>query len=88
MLSWLDGRNGSSFTNLTWSGNVLGFGISQGQGANGLQAMVPIPSGFGITGFTRNGSSISYDIKTIKGVNYAFFSALTGTYSVTMTANP
>ena len=88
MLKWLDGRNGSKFSGLTWTGNVLDFTITQGQGATGLQAMVPIPSGLGITGFTRNGSAVSYNFKTIKGVDYAFFSGLTGTYSVSMAANP
>ena len=41
MLKWLDGRNGSSFNSLSWSGNKLDFTIDVGAGANGLRAMVP-----------------------------------------------
>ena len=41
MLTWLDGRNASSFEDISWSAGTLTFGISVGAGANGLQAMVP-----------------------------------------------
>src|SRR5581483_5822846 len=47
MLTWLDGRNTSSFGSLSWSGNVLGFSISTGTGARNLQAMVPVNSNAG-----------------------------------------
>ena len=39
MLTWLDGRNGSSFNGLSWTGNTLTFSIAVGSGANNLQAM-------------------------------------------------
>ena len=32
MLTWLDGRNGSSFEAIGWSGSVLTFGIAVGRG--------------------------------------------------------
>ncbi len=41
MLDWLDGRNGSSFSAITWSGNLLGFQIAVGANANGLHTLVP-----------------------------------------------
>ena len=41
MLTWLDGRNGSSFANLTWNAGTLTFSIARGAGSNGLQAMLP-----------------------------------------------
>ena len=43
MLTWLDGRNASSFSALTWNAaaRTLSFGIAPGTGANGLQAMIP-----------------------------------------------
>ena len=41
MLTWLDGRNSSSFANLSFAANVLSFDILVGAGAHGLQAMVP-----------------------------------------------
>ena len=47
MLEWLDGRNGSSFNAISWSGNTLDFTIDVGAGANGLRAMVPTHSSVG-----------------------------------------
>ena len=41
MLTWLDGRNNSSFGSLSWSGNTLSFNVTQGSGARNLQAMLP-----------------------------------------------
>src|SRR6185503_18307589 len=41
MLTWLDGRNNSTFSSFSWSVNTLSFTITVGQGANGLQALVP-----------------------------------------------
>ena len=37
MLHWLDGRNGSSFDGISWSGNTLSFTIDHAAGANGLR---------------------------------------------------
>jgi PKD repeat protein len=83
-LTWTDGRNGSSFTGVSWTGNVLGFGINQGAGANGLQAMLPTQSSAGtLTTLTRGGSPVSFTTQTIKGVQYAFFTATNGQYSAT-----
>ncbi len=45
MLDWVDGRNASSFRNVGWNGNTLGFTIDVGAGANGLQAMLPRQAG-------------------------------------------
>jgi hypothetical protein len=81
MLDWLDGRNGSSFRAMTWSGNILFFDISVGTGANGLQAMLPTSTPFGaLNGMTRDGSTISFTTQTIKGVQYAVFAAQAGSY--------
>ena len=41
MLTWLDGRNASSFSGISWSGNTLTFTVNVGAGANGLTAMLP-----------------------------------------------
>ena len=84
MLEWLDGRNGSSFGALTWSGNTLSFTIAVGAGARNLQAMVPTTSAVGaLTGITHNGASVAYTTQTIKGVEYAFFAASAGNYAAT-----
>ena len=44
MLQWLDGRNGSSFGSLAWSGNVLSFSITVGANANNLQRHAARPT--------------------------------------------
>ncbi len=81
MLEWLDGRNGSSFGSLSWSGNKLSFTIDVGAGANGLRAMVPTQSAVGaLTGVKRGGNAIATVTRTIKGVEYAFFEATAGNY--------
>ena len=82
MLTWLDGRNGSSFGSIAWDGTVLSFTVSRGQGANGLQAMVPLAPGGSVAGVTRNGSPVGYAIKQVKGISYAVFSASAGSYEV------
>ena len=83
LLTWLDGRNGSSFSALTWNGTTLSFTVNVAPGATGLQAMVPIMPGQTITSLTRGGGAVPYVVGTVKGVSYAFVSALAGTYQVT-----
>ena len=76
MLTWLDGRNGSSFQTMAWNGSVLSFNIAVGAGANGLQTLVPATAGPNpLTGITFNGAAIGYSLQTIKGVQYAIFAA-------------
>ena len=47
LLAWVDGRNGSSFSGLTYDGANLRFVVNRAPGARGLEAMVPVagPSG-------------------------------------------
>ena len=81
MLTWLDGRNTSSFGSVSWSGSTLSFTVSVGTGANNLMALLPTASASGaLAGITLGGSPVSYTTQTIKGVQYAFFSAAAGTY--------
>ena len=81
MLTWLDGRNSSSFGSLSWSGNSLSFTIVVGTGARNLQAMVPSNSPAGdLSSITLSGSPVSFTTQTIKGVQYAFFTAAAGPY--------
>lgn len=90
LLTWLDGRNSSSFNSLSWNNttNQLSFSITKASGANGLQAMLPTRSTNGIlSSITRNGSTI-YTPSTgttqgIKGVEYALFSGDAGSYIAT-----
>jgi hypothetical protein len=84
MLTWLDGRNGSSFQSLTWTGNVLTFSVAVGTGANGLQAMLPtVVTGGNLSAITLNGNPVSYTLQTIKGMQYAIVPVAAGTYRAT-----
>jgi large repetitive protein len=84
MLTWLDGRNASSFGSVAWNGNTLSFTITPGSGTNGIQAMLPTTVAAGtLTGITRNGSSVSYTTQVVKGIDYALFAAAAGAYQAT-----
>ncbi len=84
MLTWLDGRNNSSFGGITWNGNTLDFTIAPFSGSNGLRAMVPTSSSVGqLTGVTRNGSPVPTTARTIKGTEYAFIDGTAGSYEAT-----
>jgi hypothetical protein len=86
LLSWLDGRNGSSFQSLTWNANVLSFSVAVGTGANGLQTMVPTTIAAGaLSTITLNGSPVTFTRQTIKGIEYAIFQVAAGTYRATYT---
>ena len=88
LLNWLDSRNSSSFSGFGWSGNTLTFSISPAGGATGLQGMLPTHSNAGmLAGITGPSGPVALAIDTIKGVEYAFFSAATGTYTATYTAD-
>jgi cysteine-rich repeat protein len=84
MLTWLDGRNGSAFGSIAFTANHLNFTIAVASGATGLRAMVPkTPAQSGVvSSITRNGSPVSFALQTIKGMQYAVFDALPGTYQV------
>ena len=84
LLTWLDGRNGSSFKSPAWNGSTLTFGIAVGSGANGLRAMLPANSGSRtLSSISLNGSNVAFTLKTIKGISYAVFPASAGNYQAT-----
>jgi hypothetical protein len=87
--TWLDGRNSSSFGNLTWSNNQLSFSIIATSGAKNINAMLPLFSATGgqLSSITRNGGSVSFTTQTIKGIQYAFFAPVTGTFTYIATYN-
>jgi WD40 repeat protein len=88
LLSWLDGRNSSSFGSLTWNGTNLSFTITPGDGATGLQAMLPLRStNNSVTSITRDGTAIAFVPETIKGIEYALFPAAAGAYVATYAAD-
>jgi hypothetical protein len=81
LLTWLDGRNSSAFGALTWSGNTLSFNITQAAGARNLVALLPISGSTGtLSSITLSGSAVSFTTQTIKGINYASFNAVSGSY--------
>jgi hypothetical protein len=84
MLQWLDGRNNSTFSITSWSGNVLGFDVTAASGARNLRAMLPSSfGGAGLTSIKQGAANVSYTFKTVKGVQYAMFPATTGSYTAT-----
>jgi hypothetical protein len=81
MLTWLDGRNGSSFGSLSWDGTSLGFRVTAGTGATGLRGMVPARfGGDALESLTRDGSAVAFTREAIKGVDYGMFPATSGSY--------
>jgi hypothetical protein len=87
LLTWLDGRNGSSFQGVAFNGGQLTFSVAQASGAHGLQGMVPINGSTGaLLGLTRNGAPVATSTRTVKGVAYAVFDAQSGSYVATYPA--
>ena len=82
MLTWIDGRNGSSFQGVSFAGDVLRFSVSRAAGARDLQAMVPAHSATGeLSQITRNGIAVQVTRRTVKGIDYATFDAPSGDYA-------
>jgi hypothetical protein len=81
MLTWVDGRNDSSFANIAWSNGQLRFTVTRDGNANGLRAMLPVAANGGsISSISRDGSAVAITRERIKGVDYAFFDAAGGSY--------
>jgi hypothetical protein len=84
MLKWLDGRNASSFQNLTWSAGQLGFTIAVATGGSGIQALLPMTSKAGsLVSLTLDGVEVNRQTRSIAGLNYAAFSAAPGSFVAT-----
>ena len=84
MLTWLDGRNGSSFGSFSWSAGTLRFTVSTSSAARNIQAMLPAQNqGLALSTLTHSGVPISYTVESIKGISYAVFSAAAGDYQAT-----
>ncbi len=87
---WLDGRNASSFSGLTWVGNnTLTFTVNANAAARNLQAMVPYYAGVGpIASITRSGAPVALHHGTSsRALCYAFIAATSGAYQVTYAAD-
>ena len=83
MLTWLDGRNNSSFTNLVWNSNTLTFVINTNASARNIKAMLPALAAVGLRlkSVSKNGTPLAYRFETIKGIEYAFFDASNGNFT-------
>ncbi|MGW4645268.1 Ig-like domain-containing protein [Kitasatospora sp. NPDC004289] len=82
LLNWLDGRNGSAFSGISWNGTTLSFSITGG--VNGLRSMLPVQAASGtLVGIKQGGVSVPYRVETVKGVNYAFFDGNVGSFTAT-----
>ena len=82
MLSWLDGRNGSSFSNISYGGGQLSFSLTAHPTARGLRAMLPARSASGpIVTLKRGGQPVSWNRRTVKGVDYVMFDGASGAYT-------
>ncbi len=87
MLTWLDGRNNSSFGPMTWNNNVLSFTMDIRHAARGIQAMVPLYAATGVLStVTIDGNPVPFTIKMIKGIEYGFFNASSGAVEATYAA--
>ena len=85
LLTWTDGRNGSSFSGLSWSSGRLSFSIGVGVGATGLTAMLPTtgPGGTTLSAITRGSTAVPFTTMTVKGQQYAVFPAVGGAHQAT-----
>ncbi|MCB0715828.1 MAG: DUF4082 domain-containing protein [Chitinophagaceae bacterium] len=82
MLNWLDGRNNSSFSSITWDGSQLGFTITDNTGLQQLNAMLPLLSSSGsLISIKKENVPVDFTVETIKGIAYAFFDASSGNYT-------
>jgi chitodextrinase len=81
LLDWTDGRETSSLSSFGWSSNTLSFNVQAR--ANGLQGMLPTESGTRtLQSITVNGNvTVPFTTRTVKGISYAFFDALSGSYT-------
>ena len=84
-LQWFDARNASSFRNLAWSAAGLSFSIDAAPTARRMVSALPTTGvgGTVLTGLTRGGVAVPVSTSTVKGIEYAFFPALSGSYSAT-----
>ena len=88
MLTWLDGRNSSSFGSIAWSANTLTFTVTVGNGATGLQGLLPRRTlTAALSTLKRSGANVPFEIVNIKGLEYVAFSAAAGSYSAVYAAD-
>ena len=85
LLTWLDGRNSSSFGDpISFDLEEVAFSITVGAGANNIYVLIPNQAlGRQVSSITINHTPVSFEVKTIKGRSYAVFRASNGVARVT-----
>jgi hypothetical protein len=84
LLEWLDIRDGSSFTGLSYAGNDLKFSIVTQDQDSGLDAMLPSTGpGGALKELRRDGVDVATTARTVKGIDYAVFPGTSGEYVAT-----
>jgi hypothetical protein len=82
MLTWLDNRNNSVFTHIAWDNYTSTLSFTLTTNAHNLEAMVPIKSMDGeLIQVIENGTPVTYNVETIKGIQYGLFPASIGNYN-------
>lgn|GEM_PF-1049809 len=85
-LTWLDGRNSSTFSSFGGSAGRFTFTVAAAEGAVGLRAMLPIADAGGtLQTLALDSANVSYQTQTIKGEQYAVFDGQPGEYTATYT---
>ena len=81
MLEWVDGRNNSYFSNYSWTNNILTFNITADAKALNLKSMLPVVvNQYRLISVKRNNVLLTTANEVIKGIEYAFFDAPSGSY--------
>ena len=89
MLTWLDGRNRTKFSNMAWDNVAKKLSFDLSNTPHNLQAMVPFNSADGtLQQVTENGSPIPFTPQTIKGIAYGFFAAGSNSYVAIYNSTP
>ncbi len=85
--TWTDARNNSYYSNEAWSGSTYTFSATVDPAARSMMnGMVPFTTAKGtLSSMTKDGAPLTFTTQTIKGVQYAFFAATSGTYAAVYT---
>jgi hypothetical protein len=88
LLTWIDGRNASAHSALSWGAGAVRFTVTTDARANGLQTMLPaVANNRLVTSITRNGQPAAFAVQTIKGIDYAVFDSPAGDYEALYSAD-
>ena len=82
LLDFLQARNQARTENLAWNGTQLTFDFTALTPYTGLTLMVPAQAGGNdLLSIESGGNPVSFTIETVKGYDYAFFTASDGAYT-------